>query len=144
MEGGRFYWPAMLWDMKRTNHSLIQVGRKTTESAIRNDAVARRSERVARQNRNLQAKCQEFNSRYGRQLALGALEPFSRAVIQYMAEESKPHSKLKGRPHSFARYALDIPSGTIVLLTLQSVINGLSTERSLVSVADTIGTLLDE
>jgi DNA-directed RNA polymerase len=134
----------MLFDMKSTNDSLIQAGRKTTESAIRIDAVARRIEKVERQNRNLQAKCQEFNSRYGRQLALGALEPFSKAVIGYMAEESKPHSQLKGRPHTFTRHALGIPAGTIVLLTLQSVINGLSEERSLVSVADTIGTLLDE
>jgi len=39
---------------------------------------------------------------------------------------------------------MNIPPTTIVLFTLQSVINGLSMERSLVSVADTIGTLLDE
>src|SRR3989442_1607780 len=106
----------MLFDMKSTNHSLLQTGGKTAESAIRLDAVARRIEKVERQNRNLQAKCQEFNSQYGRQLALGALESFSRAVIEYRAEESKPHSQLKGRPHSFTRYALGIKPGTIVLL----------------------------
>jgi hypothetical protein len=137
-------WPAILCDMKSTNHSLIQAGRKMAESAIRIDAVARRIEKVERQNRNLRAKSQEAHSEYGRRLALGALEPFSRAVVEYMAEESKPHSQTKGRPHSFTRYAMDIPPETIVLLTLQSVVNGLSEARSLVSVADVIGTLLDE
>jgi hypothetical protein len=130
--------------MKSTNHSLIQTDGTTGETPIRMEAVSRRIDRDNRRHRNLQAKCQEFNSKYGRQLALGALEPFSRAVIEYIAEESKPHSQLKGRPQSFTRYAMGIPHGTIVLLTLQSIINGLSQERSLVSVADNIGTLLDE
>lgn len=111
---------------------------------MRLEAVARGIKKTERRNRNLQAKCQEFHTEYGRQLGLGALEPFSKAVSEYMAEESKPRSQSNGRPHSFSRFATGIPPTTIVLFTLQSVINGLSMERSLVSVADTIGTLLDE
>ncbi len=130
--------------MSTTNRSLVQTGEKTEESAIRLEAVARRSKKVERRNRNLQAKCQEFNTEYGRQFGLAALEPFSKAVSEYIAEESKPRSQMNGRPHSFSRFAVGIPPTTIVLFTLQSVINGLSMERSLVSVADTIGTLLDE
>ena len=130
--------------MSTTNRSLVQTGEKTEESAIRLEAVARRSKKVERRNWNLQAKCQEFNTEYGRQFGLAALEPFSKAVSEYIAEESKPRSQMNGRPHSFSRFAKGIPPTTIVLFTLQSVINGMSKDRSLVSVAATIGTLLDE
>jgi hypothetical protein len=134
----------MLFVMSTTNRSLLQTIKKTGESTVRLEAVALGIKKVESRNRKLQAKCQEFNAEYGRQLGLAALEPFSKAVSEYMAEESKPRSQSNGRPHSFSRFAMGIPPATIVLFTLQSVINGLSTERSLVSVADTIGTLLDE
>jgi hypothetical protein len=130
--------------MSITNRSFLQTMKKTGESTVRLEAVARGIKKVERRNRNLQAKCQEFHTEYGRELVRGAFEPFSKAVSEYMAEESKPRSQSNGRPHSFSRFAMSIPPGTIVLLTLQSVINGLSMDRSLVSVADTIGTLLDE
>lgn len=118
--------------------------KKTGETRIRLEAVARGIKKVERRNRNLQAKCQEFHTEYGRQFVRGALAPFSKAVSEYMAEESKPRSQSNGRPHSFSRLAMGIPPETIVLFTLQSVINGLSMERSLVAAADTVGTLLDE
>jgi DNA-directed RNA polymerase len=134
----------MLSLMSTTNRSLLQTIKKTEKSTVRLEAVARGIKKVERRNRNLQAKCQEFHTKYGRQLARGAFGPFSQAVSEYTAEESKPRTQSNGRPHSFSRYVKDISPTTIVLFTLQSVINGMSMERSLVAVADTIGTLLDE
>ena len=135
----------MVTGMSRTNHGLLQNGNRTkADSALRLEAVARRIEKEERRNRNLQAKCQEFATHYGRQFGLGALEPFSKAVREYMDGQSHPLTQSSGRPHSFRRYAVGIPPETIVLLTLQAVINGISMERSMVSVAENIGTLLDE
>src|SRR6185295_15793447 len=102
----------MLSLMSTTNRSLLQTIKKTEKSPVRLEAVARGIKNVQRRNRNLQAKCQEFHTEYGRQLGLGALEPFTRAVSEYMAEESKPRSQSDGRPHSFSRYAIGNPPTT--------------------------------